>query len=52
MDDNKFYFGVIAMLLAALFFGTLLYVIWRQSIASVITTADIQKAREIARQLE
>ena len=50
MGDDKFYFGVIAMLLATLFSGVLLYIIWtRQKL--VVTQADIEKAREIARGL-
>jgi hypothetical protein len=52
MEDNKFYFGVIAMLIAAFFFGFLVYTIWRNSLQSTVTAADIQKAREIVRRLE
>jgi len=52
LEDKNFYFGVIAMLLATLFFSTLLYMIWRQSLAQTITAKDIERAKEITRRLE
>jgi len=52
LSDNKFYFGVIALLLATFFFGFLVYIAWRQQMAGAVTVADIQKAREIVRRLE
>ena len=52
MSDNKFYFGVIALLLATFFFGFLVYISWRQQIAETVTVSDIQKARELVRRLE
>lgn len=52
MPDDKFYFGVIAMLLGTLFLSILLYIIWRQSSTQIVTAADIERAREIARRLD
>jgi hypothetical protein len=49
--DKHFYFGIVAIVALA-FFGLIVYTIYRQSLSNVVTTADIQKAREIVRRLE
>ena len=49
MSDDKFYFGI---LVAAFFFGFLIFTVWQRSQQSVVTAAEIQKAREIVRKLE
>lgn len=52
MSDNKFYFSVVAIVVVSLFFGFLVYIVWRQQSEKLITTADIEKARAIVRGLE
>ena len=52
MDDNKFYLSVVAIVVAAFFFGFLIYVIWSQQTKGLVTTADIERAREIVRRAE
>lgn len=52
MDDSKFYLSIVAIVVVALFFGLLLYIIWSQQTKGLVTTADIEKAREIVRRAE
>ena len=51
MEDKHFYFGIVAIIALA-FFGLLVFVIYRQNISNLVTTADIERAREIVRRVE
>lgn len=52
MEDSKFYLSVVAIVVAAFFFGFLIYVVWSQQTKGLVTTADIEKARMIVRRAE
>jgi len=51
MSEEKKYFGFLGLLAFFAFLAFLTFTAWQMRQAPVITTADVQKAREIAGRL-